>query len=118
MKVGYVIGPFRAPTHWEIAGNVRIAEEVGLQLAHMGVMPLIPHANTATLHGTLTDEFWLRGTQELMRRADFAITVGAAGCPWQHSEGSRAEEMAMLGWGKLVFHDFDILRRWLSEHPE
>jgi hypothetical protein len=46
MKFGYIIGPFRAPTVWQVEQNIRIAEELGFEVAQLGVFPIIPHANT------------------------------------------------------------------------
>ncbi len=51
MKIIYIAGPYRAPTAWRIAENVRAAERVGLEVARAGAMPLIPHANTAHFQG-------------------------------------------------------------------
>ena len=62
MKLGYIIGPFRAPTAWEIEQNVRNAERLGLEVAKLGAFPIIPHAITRFFHGLLSDEFWLEGT--------------------------------------------------------
>lgn len=70
MIVVYVAGKFRDPTAWDVAQNVRAAEVAGLEVAKLGAMPLIPHANTAHFDGTMTAEFWLAGTAELLRRCD------------------------------------------------
>jgi len=87
MKVIYVAGPFRAPTQWEIAENIREAERIGLLVARAGAMPLIPHANTAHFHGQLDADFWLNGTMELLRRCDAAVFIPG----WKSSAGSLAE---------------------------
>ena len=100
VRVVYVAGPFRAPTAWEIAENIREAERIGLQIARLGAMPLIPHANTAHFHGSLPDEFWLKGTMELMRRCDAIMMLDG----WRKSEGSVAEREEMVRLGKPVFH--------------
>ena len=89
MKVVYIIGPFRGKSHWEVAENVRNAERLGLEVAKLGAMPLIPHKNTENFDGLLTDEFWIEGTKELLRRADAAITVAAIGIDYTKSEGER-----------------------------
>lgn len=117
MLLGYVVGPFRGATHWEICENVRVAERLGLMLARQGIMPLIPHKNSENFHGQCTDKFWLEGTMEFLRRCDFAITVEAVGMPWRHSSDSCAEVEEMMNLGRSVFHDFEALesfaRLWL-----
>ena len=87
MKVIYIAGPYRAPTAWGIALNVRSAERVGLEVARAGAMPLIPHANTAHFHGECTDELWVDGTLEMLRRCDAAVFLPG----WHHSTGSCGE---------------------------
>lgn len=101
MKVVYVAGRFTAPNAWEIERNVRAAEEVGMQVAKMGAMPLIPHANTRFFHGTISPEFWYEGTLELLRRCDFVVLVKG----WEDSKGVKLELEEAKRLGKPVFAD-------------
>lgn len=88
MKVIYVAGKFTGPTAREIAQNIRRAEECGIAVAQqLGAMPLIPHANTAHFHGTMTAGFWYDGTLELLRRCDEIVMLPG----WQDSKGAREE---------------------------
>ena len=87
MKLVYIAGPFRGPTAWDVAENVRNAERVGLEVAKAGHMPVVPHANTQHFHGQLDDAFWLEGTLELLRRCDAVVLVPG----WEKSSGTRAE---------------------------
>ena len=43
MKLIYIAGPFTAPTHWQVAQNIRAAEAAGREVALLGHMPVIPH---------------------------------------------------------------------------
>ena len=102
MKVVYIAGPFRGPTAWDIAENIRNAERVGFEIAKFGAMPLIPHANTAHFHGTLPDQFWLDGTMELLRRCDGIVFLkgweGSAGCRAEHEEACRLRLPMWFAW--------------------
>jgi len=113
MKVVYIIGPFTGPTAWDIAENVRAAERLGLEVAKLGVMPLIPHANTALFHGQMTAEFWYDGTLELSRRCDAAITLQG----WELSKGSMHEVRDLIARGVPVFFSADQLREWIKANP-
>ena len=82
MKIVYFAGPYRADTAWAIEQNVRRVEEQAVLLVEkFGIMPLIPHANTRFFHGLGTDELWLEGTMELMRRATRSTCVLAGSNP-------------------------------------
>ena len=118
--IAYIAGPFRAPTAWGIAQNVRHAEEIGLMVAQAGAMPLIPHANTANFHGEGSDQLWLDGTLELMRRCDVVVLTP----DWQRSSGARAERDEAERIGLPIFdcskHEpnalIAALSRWLITH--
>ena len=114
MKVVYVIGPYRAKTLWELTENVRTAERLGLEVARLGAMPLIPHKNTENFNGLFSDDFWLEGTKELLRRCDSAITVEALGFAWKSSEGSCGEVDEMARLDRPVFHTLEALNSWLK----
>ncbi len=110
MKIVYIAGPFRADTAWGIEQSVRQAEACALHVAEVGAMPLCPHTNTRFFHGLLTDEFWLVGTLELLRRCD-AIYL----CPgWERSSGARAEETEARRLNLDVFHNIDDIAEWLT----
>lgn len=100
MKIVYIAGPFRGPTQWDIAQNIRRAEEWGFEVARLGAMPLIPHANTAHFRGQQTDQFWLDGTLELMRRCDAILMIPK----WEQSSGARGERAEAIVIGKPVFY--------------
>jgi len=111
VKVVYVAGLFRGPTAWHIERNIRRAEEVGLAVAEAGAAPLIPHANTRFFHGTLTDEFWLAATMEMLNRCDAVMMVPG----WPDSKGALAERDEAKRLNMPVFDagDYDGLCRWI-----
>lgn len=110
MKVIYIIGPFRGPSAWAVEQNVRRAEELALEVARRGMMPLCPHTNTRFFDGLLTAQFWLDGTMELARRCDAAICAQG----WERSQGSLGEIKDFEARGVPVFHDLMSLVTWAN----
>jgi len=103
MIVVYIAGPFRGPTAWAVAENVRAAERLGLQVARLGAMPLIPHANTMHFDGECSDQFWIDGTAELLQRCDALLTLPT----WKASTGARGEVALAHELRVPVFHGID-----------
>lgn len=85
--VVYVAGPYRGPNAWVVECNIRHAEQIGSIVANNGGIPLIPHTMYRFWNGTLTDEFWLFGTTELLKRCDGIVLLHT----WMDSEGSKGE---------------------------
>lgn len=109
MKVIYVAGPFRGETAWAIHQNVARAEQLALRVAKLGAMPLCPHKNTENFHGELTDDFWIEGTKELLRRCDAVIMTEY----WQDSAGAKGEFAEAERLGIRVFLTLYSLGQWL-----
>ena len=87
IKLVYVAGPYRADTTNRIWHNITIARMYGEAIAMQGDMPVIPHTNGAFMDGIQTDEFWLEGTMEMLRRCDAIYLLPH----WKQSVGARAE---------------------------
>jgi nucleoside 2-deoxyribosyltransferase len=109
MKVVYVAGPFRAPTHWGIVQNVRRAEAVALEVWRMGAAALTPHLNTANFQGAAPDEAWIEGTLALLRKCDAVVLVEG----WAKSTGTAGEIAEAKRLGLPVFSDLDSLGLWM-----
>lgn len=109
MKVVFIRGPFRAANAWLVEQNIRRAEHLAFEVARLGVMPLCPHTNTRFFDGTLTEQFWLEGTKELLRRCD--AVVSAPG--WESSTGSIGEGEDAERLGIPVFDSIYELAVWL-----
>ncbi len=110
IKLVYCAAPYRAKTGWGIDQNIQRARELGAQVAEMGAMPVVPHANTAHYDGLQDDQFWLEGTLELMRRCD-AILMSS---DWERSMGARGEHAEAVRRGMPVFYALSELREWLT----
>lgn len=127
MKVIYIAGKYRGATPWEVEQNIRAAEDIAAKVWAMGHAALCPHANSRHMEGVATDEVFLAGTLELMRRCDAVLLVPN----WHRSEGARAEVaeaerlgMPVFGKSSIVFAysdgsrseplAFDEMRAWLA----
>jgi len=87
VKVIYIAGKYRGPTPWAVEQNIRAAAEVAARVWEMGHVALCPHTNSAHMEGVASDEAFLAGTLELMRRCDAVVLVPN----WRGSAGARAE---------------------------
>lgn len=87
MKLVYVAGPYRGSTGWGIDCNIQAARRIGAEVARVGGMPVVPHANTAHYDGIQDDAFWLAGTLEILRRCDAVVLCDG----WRRSSGTRGE---------------------------
>lgn len=110
MKLVYVAGPYRAPTRWGVDQNIQRARALGAEVAAAGMYPVIPHSNTAHMDGVATDELWLMGTLELMRRCDAVIFTP----DWTLSSGAVDERNEALRLNLPCFDDIYALRGWLA----
>lgn len=116
MKIAFIAGPFRGKNTWEVEQNIRVAEQVGFMVAELGIMPLIPHTNTRFFDGTLTDEFWLEGTSELLKRCDMVVLVDRF-APVR-SIGTRGEVEIAKKLGIPIFESVEKLQEKLCKSTE
>lgn len=110
-KVAYVAGKYRGMHGWDTEANVREAEKVAYDVAQCNIMPCCPHTNTRFFDGTMSDDFWLGGTLELMLRCDVVIMVHN----WKDSKGAIAERQVALEKGIPVVYSLDELKEWHSQ---
>lgn len=85
---------------------MRRAEEAALEVAKQGYMPLCPHTNTRFFDGLLTPEFWLEGTQELLKRCDAVLVLEG----WEQSEGTKEEIELAKELRMPIFYSTQSLR--------
>lgn len=112
IKLVYVAGPYRAKTPWEVEQNVRHAEDLALYINQMGALAISPHCMARFFDRQCTDEFWIEGFAELLRRCDAVIFL----IGWEDSEGSKYEHEKAAEWGIPVFYETMIrhLEKWIT----
>lgn len=93
----YIAGPFTAPTREGVEANIKAAEAVGIVIAQLGGMPIIPHCNTSHpgFEGAQGYQFWVAGTAKLMARCDAVVLVRG----WETSKGATGERDLALQLG-------------------
>lgn len=99
MKLVYVAGPYRSENAWAVEANIRNAEEETFALAQLGYVGVCVHSMYRYFDGTLTAEYWLAATLEVMKRCDAVLLLPG----WAESAGSVKEKAAAEALGIPVF---------------
>lgn len=120
MKLVYIAGPYRGPNTWAIEQNIRRAEDAAALVWKAGLAALCPHANSRHMDGVTSDDNFLAGTLEMMRRCDAVLVLEG----WLKSSGSQSEVSEAMRLGKPVLYTFgdesylvDILRDLAAMDP-
>lgn len=128
IKIVYVAGPFsptkkQKPERAESRGlgdkqfhrmcveeNIYRASLLGLEVAKIGLCPMIPHANTALpeFEDVQPYQFWIEATKEQLRRCDAVIFADG----WQDSGGSVGEHELAMALAMPIFKTIDDLKTW------
>jgi hypothetical protein len=112
----YVAGPFRGETPWIVESNVRRAEEVGLRVAKLGAIPVIPHTMYRFYQGSWSDEFWDEATLSLLHTCQ-AMVVDRPHAEVLDSAGTLREIEDCHANKRFYFYDDDMdkLKLWITE---
>lgn len=99
-KVIYLSGPIRDPrgAHF-VEQNIRAAEAVAKHLWQKGYAVICPHTNTRAFDGIISDEEFIAGDVEILKRCDAVVMLPG----WKGSEGAVRERDAALGAGVPLF---------------
>jgi hypothetical protein len=116
-KLVYVAGPIRAKTTWDVTLNIRRAEEIATRMWREGVVAFCPHSHLMVSQDAITDEEWIAGDLELVRRCDAIYMLPG----WQDSDGSRDEYVCATRHGLTILQSWEDYERWRdgerSEQP-
>jgi hypothetical protein len=107
MRVIYVAGRFTGMDRACVQRNIAEAVAVGLDVARVGAVPLIPHSNTQhpNFESLQPYEWWIEATKELLRRCDGIIMVPG----WEASKGACGELAEAQRLGLAVFMSIEEL---------
>lgn len=99
----YIAGPYRGSNPWVVENNIRHAERAAFEVCKMGGVALCPHTMFRYFNGTLTDEFWIDATKQLLLVSQAALMCDG----WKFSEGSRGELALAQTAGMPVLYESD-----------
>lgn len=103
MKFAYIIGPYQAEYPYQVDLNIINTKKVGMEIALLGLFPILPHVNTAYMDGIQDDAFWLKGTLELLRNtADVLILIPG----WLNNSGTQKEIYEACFWMDLPIYEW------------
>lgn len=100
MKLAYIAGPYRADTINGTVENIRRAEATAKEYWRSGYAVICPHKNSGLLDGIISDNHFLAGDLEIMRRCDIAVFIPG----WQFSEGAKKEHEAAIKWNMQIHY--------------
>ena len=106
----YVAGPYSAPDRAGVEANILRATACGIELARIGCMPVVPHANTshAAYEQAQPYQFWIDGTMRLLRACDCVMLVPG----WEESKGARGEKAEAERLGIPVYWALWAVENW------
>jgi hypothetical protein len=117
MILVYVAGRYTASNNNERNANIRAANDVAVEVARCGYMPVVPHppeSHAAEFETVQGYEFWIAGTLALMERCDALVTVPG----WEASKGATGELKRMLELGRPVANSAQELRAYYNRAAE
>jgi hypothetical protein len=111
--LAYIAGPFSGKTRADVDANIARAVALGLEVAKLGVCPMIPHANTAhpEFEHVQPYQFWIAATMAQLRRCDIIVMVDG----WERSSGATGEHAEAQLLKMPTFYTVSRLADWLSE---
>ena len=101
MKVIYIAGKYRDKYPYQIQYHIDCAKELAMQVWKAGDAAICPHLNSAHFEGLNTEQHFIDGTLELMRRCDAVLLVP----DWGTSEGTLGEIAEAERLGIPVYED-------------
>jgi len=110
MKVVYVAGKYRAKHPYLIQENIDNAKNMAKRVWQQGHVAICPHLNSMNFEGINTEQHFIDGTLELMRRCDAVLLVPG----WETSEGTIGEIEEARALNIPVFETFHDWYRSLN----
>lgn len=119
MKKIFIAGPYHGANSLDVDQHTSRAEELGLRVAEMGGLPVIPHTMYRYWGRTLNADYWPARGIELLDVCDAVYVVAG----YQSSRGTLAEISRAIMAGMRVFYserpeDMERLREFIKSSGE
>jgi len=111
MKVIFVAGPFTAKNAWLIEQNIRKAEQVALELWELGFAVICPHANSRFFFGAASEDNFLEGYKEILKRCDGIFLLEKGG----NSDGTYEEVQLAIDFRIPVFSELETIKYYFEK---
>ena len=113
MKVVYVAGKYRDQHPYLIQEHIDKAKELAKKVWAAGHAAICPHLNSINFEGLNTEQHFIDGTLELMRRCDVVLLVPN----WKDSEGTKGEIAEAHKLGIPVFGNLELMLKEIENIP-
>lgn len=97
----YVAGPYRSQTKDGVKENIRRAQEAAVGLWRQGWVVICPHANTAGIDYAVSEQTFLAGDLEILKRCDAIYLLRG----WKNSKGAVVEYRLALTLNKQILYE-------------
>ena len=113
-KLIYIAGPYRSDSEIGVLGNIQAAEKIAARVWSLGLYALCPHKNSAFFGGITSDENFLQGGLEMLRRCDAVMVVSLKSYDGFVSSGTALEIAEARKLNIPIFHRLVDLGVWLD----
>ena len=100
MEVVYICGAYRAKTLFGRMLNIYRARRVAIKYWQKGYAVICPHMNSAHFDGKTSDDVFLDGYLEFVRRSDILVML----LNWMKSSGARKEQKLAYKLKKKIIY--------------
>lgn len=111
-KLIYIAGPYRSSSEYGVLRNIQRAQEAAAEVWKLGLYALCPHANSAFFGGITSDEQFLDGGLEMLRRCDAVYLVPIDAVRYNRSKGTLAEVAEAERLDIPIFNSLGDLATW------
>ena len=102
MKLVYIAGVYRGKCIDDIYENIQVARKYAKKYWNLNYAVICPHMNSAFMDGSCTDEVFLDGGIEILKRCDIIVMLPN----WKNSPGAINEFNIAINNGlKIIYED-------------
>lgn len=104
MKICYIAGPYRSKTLNGVWENIMFARQYAIKYWNLGYSVICPHTNTMLMDMENTDNMFLEGDLEMIRRCDVMVMIPG----WEKSVGACGELRLAKELGLEIIYELPL----------